>query len=190
MRSLLAMPSMIVIDRSLLLRALEVYEVDRLDFAEAYLVAYAETTGVAAVASFDRSLDRVADRGADRAGEGLTWQDRGMSAADILKAWERAGTLVPIGGHELFVVDAAAAPGVGRTGRTPRPCWSCTASPPAPSTSRGVLPALRAGRRVVLFDLLGFGQSAKPDQRYSLFTQADLAEGVVRPPRASTGSTC
>ena len=59
MRSLLAMPSMIVIDRSLLLRALEVYEVVRLDFAEAYLVACAETTGVAAVASFDRSLDRV-----------------------------------------------------------------------------------------------------------------------------------
>jgi len=59
MRSLLAMPSMIVIDRSLLLRALEVYEVDRLDFAEAYLVACAETTGVSAIASFDRSLDRV-----------------------------------------------------------------------------------------------------------------------------------
>jgi predicted nucleic acid-binding protein len=38
---------------------LEVYEVDRLDFAEAYLVAQAEATGVGAVLSFDRAIDRV-----------------------------------------------------------------------------------------------------------------------------------
>jgi predicted nucleic acid-binding protein len=44
----------------LLLRAVEIYEVDRLDFAEAYLVACAETTGVGRVASFDRSISRVA----------------------------------------------------------------------------------------------------------------------------------
>jgi len=30
-----------------------------IDFAEAYLVACAETTGVNRVASFDRSIDRV-----------------------------------------------------------------------------------------------------------------------------------
>jgi predicted nucleic acid-binding protein len=36
------------------------YELDRLDFAEAYLVASAERTGVDAIASFDRSIDRVA----------------------------------------------------------------------------------------------------------------------------------
>ena len=47
------------VDRSSLLRALEVYEVDRLDFAEAYLVAQAEVTGVGVVLSFDRSIDRV-----------------------------------------------------------------------------------------------------------------------------------
>jgi len=37
-----------------------VYETDRIDFAEAYLVACAESTGVGTIASFDRSLDRVA----------------------------------------------------------------------------------------------------------------------------------
>lgn len=58
MRSLVAMPSMVTVDPPLLLRAIEVYEVDRLDFAEAYLVACAESTGVGAVASFDRSIDR------------------------------------------------------------------------------------------------------------------------------------
>lgn len=44
----------------MLLRALDVYEVDRLDFAEAYLVAQAERSGVGVVASFDRAIDRVA----------------------------------------------------------------------------------------------------------------------------------
>ncbi len=44
---------------ALLLRAIETYEIDRLDFAEAYLVACAETTGGGRVASFDRSIDRV-----------------------------------------------------------------------------------------------------------------------------------
>jgi predicted nucleic acid-binding protein len=59
-RSLVAMASILSVDPALLLRAVEVYETDRLDFAEAYLVACAETTGVNRVASFDRSIDRVA----------------------------------------------------------------------------------------------------------------------------------
>ncbi len=59
MRSLIALRSVQTVDPALLLRALEVYEADRLDFAEAYLVACAEATGVNVVASFDRSLDRV-----------------------------------------------------------------------------------------------------------------------------------
>jgi predicted nucleic acid-binding protein len=58
-RSLIALPSVTPIDSALLLRAVEIYETDRLDFAEAYLVACAETTGIARVASFDRSIDRV-----------------------------------------------------------------------------------------------------------------------------------
>jgi predicted nucleic-acid-binding protein len=59
MRAAIALPSVAMIDVSLLLRALEVYEIDRLDFAEAYLVASAEGTGVGAILSFDRSIDRV-----------------------------------------------------------------------------------------------------------------------------------
>jgi predicted nucleic acid-binding protein len=58
-RSLLAFESMVCVDPALLLRAVEVYETDRIDFAEAYLVACAESTGVNKVASFDRSIDRV-----------------------------------------------------------------------------------------------------------------------------------
>jgi predicted nucleic-acid-binding protein len=59
MRSAIALPTINTIDPSLLLRALEVYEVDRLDFAEAYLVASAESTGVNDILSFDRTVDKV-----------------------------------------------------------------------------------------------------------------------------------
>jgi predicted nucleic-acid-binding protein len=59
LRSLIALASVETVDSALLLRALEVYEIDRIDFAEAYLVASAESTGVNRIASFDRSIDRV-----------------------------------------------------------------------------------------------------------------------------------
>lgn len=60
MRSALALPSIETVNAALLLRALEVYETDRIDFAEAYLVALAEASGVGAIASFDRSIDKIA----------------------------------------------------------------------------------------------------------------------------------
>ena len=59
LRSIVAFRSLVCVDPALLLRAIEVYETARIDFAEAYLVACAESTGVGRVASFDRSIDRV-----------------------------------------------------------------------------------------------------------------------------------
>ncbi|MSW88780.1 MAG: PIN domain-containing protein [Actinobacteria bacterium] len=59
MRSSLAMNTVETVDVSTLLRALKIYERDRLDFAEAYLAAQAEATGIGEVLSFDRSLDRL-----------------------------------------------------------------------------------------------------------------------------------
>lgn len=58
MRSALTLPT-ISANVELLLRALEVYELDRLDFAEAYLVAAAELTGIRSIVSFDKAIDRV-----------------------------------------------------------------------------------------------------------------------------------
>ena len=58
-RAVIGFPAIVVVDEPLLLRALEVYEVDRLDFAEAYLVASAEASGVETIASFDRTIDRL-----------------------------------------------------------------------------------------------------------------------------------
>jgi predicted nucleic-acid-binding protein len=59
MRAAIVLPSIRVVDEPLLLRSLELYELAALDFADAYLVASAEVTGVGAVMSFDRGIDRV-----------------------------------------------------------------------------------------------------------------------------------
>jgi predicted nucleic acid-binding protein len=59
-RAVLAFPAIRVLDADLLQRTVEVYEVHRLDFADAYLVASAERTGIGVIASFDRTIDRVA----------------------------------------------------------------------------------------------------------------------------------
>ena len=59
LRSILAFRAIRVIDATLLHRTVELYELERLDFADAYLVATAERTGVGVVASFDRGIDRV-----------------------------------------------------------------------------------------------------------------------------------
>lgn len=58
-RALIAFESVVCVDPALLLRTAEVYETYRIDFADAYLVACAESTGVGKIASFDRTLDRV-----------------------------------------------------------------------------------------------------------------------------------
>ena len=59
LRALIALEPVICTDQSVLLRAVEIYEDDSLDFAEAYLVACAEKTVDATVVSFDRAIDRI-----------------------------------------------------------------------------------------------------------------------------------
>ena len=58
-RAIVGFPPVVVPDRLLLLRSLEIYEQHRIHFAESYLAACAEATGVGVVASFDRAIDRV-----------------------------------------------------------------------------------------------------------------------------------
>jgi predicted nucleic acid-binding protein len=58
-RAVIAFRPVRTADPALLHRALDVYEHHRLDFAEAYLVATAEASGVSAITSFDRSIDRI-----------------------------------------------------------------------------------------------------------------------------------
>jgi predicted nucleic acid-binding protein len=58
-RAILGFPAVVVPDRALLLRALEIYEQYRIHFAESCLAACAEASGVGVVASFDQAIDRV-----------------------------------------------------------------------------------------------------------------------------------
>ena len=59
-RAVIAFPSIKTVDPQSLLRAPAIDEVDRLDFAEAYLVAQAEAAGVGTALSFDKRINRVA----------------------------------------------------------------------------------------------------------------------------------
>ena len=58
MRSAIALPTIATANASLLLRSLQLYELERLSFADAYLVASAEAAG-STILSFDRAMDRV-----------------------------------------------------------------------------------------------------------------------------------
>ena len=59
MRSVLALPNVKCESVGRLQRALDIFEFERLDFAEAYLVACAEANAGSSVVSFDRAIDRV-----------------------------------------------------------------------------------------------------------------------------------
>ena len=59
LRAVIAFPAIVVLDEVLLLRALELYELEKLDFVTSYLAAGAERSGVGAVASFYQSLERI-----------------------------------------------------------------------------------------------------------------------------------
>ena len=90
-----------------------------------------------------------------------------------MESWEKQGQPLEIRGRRLFVIDF---PAERETGP---PVFILHGFPTSSIDWREVVPFLRHERRVVAFDLLGFGLSAKPDQPYSLFEQADLAAGVL-----------
>ena len=58
-RAIVGFSAVAVPDEVLLLRALELYEQFRIHFAESYVAACAELSGVGVVVSFDSDLDRV-----------------------------------------------------------------------------------------------------------------------------------
>ena len=88
--------------------------------------------------------------------------------------WEAAGRRLDVDGRDVFVLDVPAA-----EAEVGPPLLVLHGFPSASFDYRHVLDALRRHRRVLLFDFLGFGFSAKPDLRYSIELQADVAEAVV-----------
>ena len=90
------------------------------------------------------------------------------------EGWEAVGTIRALHGERIFTVDA---PSIGPE-RHP-PLLVLHGFPTSSFDYAAVLDGLRAGRRVLLFDMLGYGLSEKPDVAYRLATQADLATALV-----------
>ena len=88
--------------------------------------------------------------------------------------WESQGAYHDLRGRRVFVLDRAAE----RARRAPM--LVLHGFPSCSFDWRHVVDAFAREHRVVLVDLLGYGLSAKPDQAYSLFEQADLVEALAR----------
>jgi pimeloyl-ACP methyl ester carboxylesterase len=97
------------------------------------------------------------------------------ASADIVREWEARGRYVDVDARSVWVLDAPAL-----NGERDEPLLLLHGFPSCSFDWRHVLDALRAHRRVVAPDFLGFGLSDKPDVRYSMRMQADVVEGVAR----------
>ncbi len=88
--------------------------------------------------------------------------------------WEAIGRHRELCGHRVFTIDA---PSIGP--EVHEPLLILHGFPTSSFDFAAVLDALRAGRRVLMLDGLGYGLSDKPDQHYTLALQADLAAAFV-----------
>lgn len=91
-----------------------------------------------------------------------------------LQQWQAMGTHVKLGVDDVFVVDVPST----ETAQGP-PVLVIHGFPTSSVDWAPVLPALSANRRVVLFDLPGFGLSAKPDRRYDIEASADTTQRLI-----------
>ena len=95
-----------------------------------------------------------------------------MSA--LVDAWRSRGGHRELLGQRIFVVEV---PATGRV--TAPPLLVLHGFPTSSFDFHRVVDALAVERRVVLFDMLGYGLSAKPDRPYRLVDQADLTAALV-----------
>lgn len=104
-----------------------------------------------------------------------------MSALDDVRAWESRGTRLTVDGRSVWVLDVPALDDHGNDKHgNGDPLLMLHGFPSCSFDWRHVLDALRAHRRVIAVDFLGFGLSDKPDLRYGMRLQADVVEGVTR----------
>ena len=89
-------------------------------------------------------------------------------------AWRSRGRHHELLGEQIFVVEVPATGPVAAP-----PLLVLHGFPTSSFDFHGVVDALATDRRVVLFDMLGYGLSAKPDRPYRLVDQADLAQALV-----------
>lgn len=92
-----------------------------------------------------------------------------------VEAWAARGRHIEFDGHQIWMADLG--PSVAASGP---PILVLHGFPSSSFDWRHVVDPWRAlGRRVVLFDFLGFGLSDKPDLRYGIRRYADVAAAVV-----------
>jgi len=94
--------------------------------------------------------------------------------------WEGRGIYRELAGYKTFTLDIASS-----GDETGAPLLVVHGFPTSSFDFWAVIEALSEQRRVLLFDMIGFGLSAKPDQPYPLALQADVAQAFV----AETGVT-
>ncbi len=92
-----------------------------------------------------------------------------------LASWRARGRMIPSDVGEVFVVDIPAHVESGDDD----PMLVLHGFPSCSADWRHVADRFAAHRRVVLFDFIGFGLSAKPDRRYSIELCADVAIQVA-----------
>jgi pimeloyl-ACP methyl ester carboxylesterase len=88
-------------------------------------------------------------------------------------AWAGRGAVHEVAGHRLFAVDLPAAD------EQADPVVILHGFPTSSMDWHHVVARLRPHRRVIAFDFLGFGLSAKPDRHYSIELQCDLTEVLL-----------
>ena len=98
----------------------------------------------------------------------VTWSDPGVGE------WAARATSMMVDGEDVAVWDVPAA-----EEERHEPLLIVHGFPTSSYDWAPLVPRLARHRRVVCFDMLGFGLSAKPDQRYTMALQADVARAVV-----------
>jgi len=96
-------------------------------------------------------------------------------------AWEGRGTYRTLGAFRTFTVDVASA-----GPETLEPLLVVHGFPSSSFDYHRVVDAMAEHRRVLLFDMIGYGLSAKPDRAYTIALQADVAEAFVADAGVST----
>jgi pimeloyl-ACP methyl ester carboxylesterase len=93
---------------------------------------------------------------------------------DAPDLWQGRGGRIPLVGHEVFVIDIDPVEEEAR-----EPLLVLHGFPTSSFDFHLVADGLARDRRVVLFDMVGYGLSAKPDLAYTVDLQADVTMALV-----------
>ncbi len=92
----------------------------------------------------------------------------------LAEAWRARGDHRTLCGHQIFTVDVPS-----RSDELWPPLLVLHGFPTSSFDFQGIVDRLASHRRVLLFDMLGYGLSDKPDRAYDFSLQADIAEAFL-----------